>query len=56
MKNMFKDCESLEILNLNFNTDNVENMENMFSSCLNLSSLNITTFNIDNCISLRVVI
>ena len=49
MKNMFKDCESLEILNLNFNTDNVENMENMFSLCLNLSSLNITTFNIDNC-------
>ena len=45
---MFNDCQSLELLNINFNTKNVENMAYMFASCTKLSSLNITMFDIDN--------
>ena len=48
MENMFNDCQSLELLNINFNTKNVENMAYMFASCTKLSSLNITMFYINN--------
>ena len=46
---MFVNCTSLETLNINFNTENVEKMEYMFASCLKLSSLNISSFNTKKC-------
>ena len=49
---MFCRCNSLIILNLsNFNTNNVTDMEYMFSGCLSLEKLNISNFNTDNVIA-----
>ena len=39
----------MEFLKLDFNTEKVQKMQNMFSSCLKLTSLNITTFNTSSC-------
>ena len=51
MKYMFHNCTSLETLLVYFNTLNVKYMQNMFSSCISLSSLNIGSFftaNVEN--------
>ena len=43
---MFYGCSSLNELNLsNFNTDNVTDMESMFSLCSSLKELNLSNFN-----------
>jgi len=43
---MFCGCNSLTTLDLSsFNTNKVENMEEMFNGCLKLISLDITHFN-----------
>ena len=40
---MFSECSSLTSLNLsNFNTNNVEDMSEMFYGCSSLTSLNTT--------------
>ena len=39
MKGMFQECEQLKELNLsNLNTDKVEDMEGLFSSCFSLKN------------------
>ena len=46
---MFYECSSLKELNLiNFNINNVNNMQGMFSRCSLLKELNFNIFNIDN--------
>ena len=41
---MFCECSSLKILNLsNFNTNNVDNMDYIFSKCPSLNKTNIIT-------------
>ena len=46
---MFYRCSSLKELNLsNFNTNNVTNMEYMFSECSSLKDLNLSNFNTNN--------
>ena len=46
---MFYGCKSLTNLNLsNFNTQNVNNMECMFSYCKSLNNLNLSNFNTQN--------
>ena len=49
MSNLFSNCTSLEILTVPFDTSKTQKMPKMFSSCISLSSLNITTFNTQNC-------
>ena len=50
---MFFECSSLKELNLkNFNTNNVTNMNSMFSGCSSLKKLNISNFNINNVTSM----
>jgi len=47
MSFMFNNCISLTFLNLdNFNTNNVEKMNNMFNNCTSLISLNLNNFNL----------
>ncbi len=51
MSYMFNNCSSLEHLNINFMTENVLNMQNMFSDCFSLSYLDISSFNTENCLN-----
>ena len=49
MEAMFKDCSSLNSINLSgINTSNVSNMSLMFNLCESLTKLNISNFNMDN--------
>ena len=48
---MFKDCESLSIANLNFNTSKVKQMDYMFYYCKELEYLNISNFHLENLIN-----
>ena len=46
---MFYGCSALKELNLsNFNTNNVTNMEYMFSDCSSLKELDISNFEFDS--------
>ena len=45
MSNMFTNCSIISLDLSNFDTSNVENMENMFGGCSNLLSLNLSNFN-----------
>ena len=46
MSSMFHNCSSLIEINVsNFNTKNVQKMENMFKGCLSLKELNLSNFN-----------
>ena len=49
MSNLFQNCSSLESLKINFDTQKVKTMRNMFSSCTKLTSLDITSFNTTAC-------
>ena len=57
MSYMFYGCSSLTSLNLsNFNTNNVNNMNHMFSYCSSLTSLNLSnTHNVKD-MSIKVFI
>ena len=44
MSYAFNNCSSLETLVVRFRTENVKYMQNMFSNCISLTSLNIGTF------------
>mgnify|MGYP002626427099 CR=1 FL=1 len=49
MTEMFQNCISLVSINFdNFDTSNVENMQNMFNNCRNLKYLNICNFDTSN--------
>ena len=46
---MFFECLNLEKLDIsNFNTNNVKDMNRLFSGCKSLKELNISNFNTDN--------
>lgn len=46
MEYMFKDCESLETIDLSkFDTRNVESMNSMFVNCYKLQSIDLSSFN-----------
>ena len=46
---MFYGCSSLKEINLsNFNTNNVNDMKEMFSSCSSLKKINLSNFNTNN--------
>ena len=49
MNRMFNNCSELEYLKLNFNTENVRDMQYMFASLVKLTSLDISTFNTTAC-------
>ena len=44
MKSMFYNCASLTSIKLNFNTENVQFMDNMFNGCNSLKSLDLSNF------------
>ena len=45
---MFQNCQKLKTVNLSsFNTENVVNIEELFSGCHNLISLDLSSFNIN---------
>jgi surface protein len=46
---IFNGCTSLSELKINFNTESASTMENLFANCLSLKSLDITSFNTQNC-------
>ena len=48
MNNMFKDCSKLEKLELNFNTKNVNKMDEMFSNVTSLRNLDLSSFDTSN--------
>ena len=51
---MFYGCSSLTSLNLsNFNTNNVNDMSEMFSSCSSMNFLNLSNFNTSNVTNMR---
>ena len=46
MKGMFSNCTNLSSLNIsNFDTSNVNNMQDMFANCINLTTLDLFNFN-----------
>ena len=46
MKNMFKDCENLILLNLtDFDTSKITNMHSVFEGCSSLTKLDVSNFN-----------
>ena len=48
---MFNECSSLTNINVsNFNTNNVEDMSNMFCDCNALKEINLKNFNTKNII------
>ena len=50
---MFFECSSLTNINLsNFDTNNVTNMEHMFSGCSSLTNINLSNFNTNNVIDM----
>lgn len=51
MNNMFKGCSSLETLEINFNTETVLEMNEMFSGVINLRELDLTSFDTTNLVS-----
>ena len=54
MNYLFALCSSLENLNFDFvNTENVEEMRNMFLSCLDLKYLDLSPFNSRNLIKIN---
>ena len=48
MEYMSYGCSSLKTIKLNFNTENVKFMNNMFSYCFSLSSIDLSNFNTKN--------
>ena len=46
---IFNGCSSLTDLKIKFNTNNADTMEKMFANCISLKSLDITTFDTQNC-------
>ena len=49
MKGMFYECKSLKNLNLSdFDTQNVIDMDYIFSGCKSLMKINLTNFNTQN--------
>jgi len=54
---MFYGCSALKELNLsNFNTNNVTDMEGMFSWCSSLKELNLFNFNTNNATNIIYVL
>ena len=51
----FEQCDNLEEINLNINSDtkNLKNLRNAFSFCLNLKKLDLTKINVENVIDFK---
>ena len=54
---MFLGCHSLKSIDLSsFTTNNVKNMELMFSSCMELESIDLSKFNTIKCLDAKILL